>query len=875
MSNVLLDFVDRLVGGGGDDDFSQDQEEMVDTSVWMFASNETGGLASSTMTTFDNEYEYCSIPTEIFQGFSAEEFRNTKIIEWMHSVPPRFGKTKDVLDLIIGTEQQQQEYVLGLMASCIALLFFFLGWAVLLLLFKFLAPASGSNSTRWLGGQPLRMPSPPLGRKQQHKQHNNKHYTASKGETEEFKEWKRDYNATKAQLISIRIVVWVAGLSIAISALVMSVYGVDSLSNTLEAGRESLEIVKNLAGDAQTIVDSVIRQNKDLSNRVYGMLESVNGICPKVKDPLCDNIYDIETCDIASFLGSDLNDVFQMAAGHFTQGEQSEYYVEIVNAKNGLEDVQSLSQDMDRSASHLNWALTLSMVMSLLLAIMCLLILCGLVCPDMPRVLCCLQSKLMVPTFVVLVFFAYVFSLLFVTASVVTADVCIYHNAKDNIDERILSVLTKSQDVKELLGGQETQNLVKDFIGFYIHQCPVELLPQEILDQLQYVKAGVPVIQQFSTIVEQSTDLIQGVCGFQENQTQSLVDVADTLQDQLCAVADILSDVRDFIQCDNWFPLYENTVYEALCYDGTEGFAYVATTQFVITFMAFVILTFRVAFWDIQVGDQYYNFLDDSEGSDSDTDSRGGSEEQQQQLDVTADDKHHYYYKGLYDKITARRSFTMEKQMEQLRQSQLREREERQRATAAAAAARTTTAAGTTTSALQSLLGLRLSSSLDITAPATNSASLSSSSPSSFEEDPPPEAKVKTTTGGKGPRLSRNSHYPSRFPGNGNSEGSAASREEFPSSSLQSQTFIGGAVTAFEGENGGIEVEHLSSGGSNNNSCNYNNSNRHRPSHAVDATSLWVRQHQDNIEYHDSDDDDCKNYSIDCTDMHWSGKIVT
>lgn len=82
------------------------------------------------------------------------------------------------------------------------------------------------------------------------------------------------------------------------------------------------------------------------------------------------------------------------------------------------------------------------------------------------------------------------------------------------------------------------------------------------------------------------------------------MDLADTAQINLCEVAEILKQVRLFFQCENWFPLYETTVYNALCHDGTNGFAYIASTQFVIVFMAFVILTFRVAFWDIQVGDE-------------------------------------------------------------------------------------------------------------------------------------------------------------------------------------------------------------------------------------------------------------------------------
>ena len=41
-------------------------------------------------------------------------------------------------------------------------------------------------------------------------------------------------------------------------------------------------------------------------------------------------------------------------------------------------------------------------------------------------------------------------------------------------------------------------------------------------------------------------------------------------------LVDILDDIRLFFQCENWFPLYESTMYNAVCYDGTDGFAWIA-----------------------------------------------------------------------------------------------------------------------------------------------------------------------------------------------------------------------------------------------------------------------------------------------------------
>ncbi len=53
-----------------------------------------------------------------------------------------------------------------------------------------------------------------------------------------------------------------------------------------------------------------------------------------------------------------------------------------------------------------------------------------------------------------------------------------------------------------------------------------------------------------------------------------------TASEQLCSVIENLKDLGLFMQCSNWYPLYENTVYNAMCYSGTEGFAWVAHAPF-------------------------------------------------------------------------------------------------------------------------------------------------------------------------------------------------------------------------------------------------------------------------------------------------------
>lgn len=52
--------------------------------------------------------EFCSLPTNILNTFETVAFQNTHVIEWMHAIPPRYGKPNDVILLMAGDEEQQK-----------------------------------------------------------------------------------------------------------------------------------------------------------------------------------------------------------------------------------------------------------------------------------------------------------------------------------------------------------------------------------------------------------------------------------------------------------------------------------------------------------------------------------------------------------------------------------------------------------------------------------------------------------------------------------------------------------------------------------------------------------------------------------------------
>jgi hypothetical protein len=126
----------------------------------------------------------------------------------------------------------------GLLASSVTILVFFLIWSFLLLMFKCLAPSNSSNATRWLTGKQLYIDEPPN--------------PDSMPFTVKHSEWQRHYQNIKIQLYSLRAVVLFSGISIVISAIVMSIGGTNSLTQTLSSARQSigLVLVHGLATDA-------------------------------------------------------------------------------------------------------------------------------------------------------------------------------------------------------------------------------------------------------------------------------------------------------------------------------------------------------------------------------------------------------------------------------------------------------------------------------------------------------------------------------------------------------------------------------------------------------------------------------------------------
>ena len=129
--------------------------------------------------------------------------------------------------------------------------------------------------------------------------------------------------------------------------------------------------------------------------------------------------------------------------------------------------------------------------------------------------------------------------------------------------------------------------------------CPEDQIPGELTAILQSVAEAVPYIDQFLSFLDTNTDFIQLVCGLED--PARVAQLTTVINSQICDIFEILNRIRLYFQCENWYPLYETVMYDAVCYNGSSGFAWIVATQFIIVIMAMVLLTFRGILYDDDV----------------------------------------------------------------------------------------------------------------------------------------------------------------------------------------------------------------------------------------------------------------------------------
>ena len=119
---------------------------------------------------------------------------------------------------------------------------------------------------------------------------------------------------------------------------------------------------------------------------------------------------------------------------------------------------------------------------------------------------------------------------------------------------------------------------------YHLKECPISGASSDLIDLISYLLAAIQQLLAFiGTIAAFGSDKIAAICRgdaaaldnsatIPPDYQQPVVQLAESAQIKLCQLVGLLLEIRDYLQCDNWLPLYTMTVWEGMCVNGTDGF---------------------------------------------------------------------------------------------------------------------------------------------------------------------------------------------------------------------------------------------------------------------------------------------------------------
>jgi hypothetical protein len=267
---------------------------------------------------------------------------------------------------------------------------------------------------------------------------------------------------------------------------------------------------------------------------------------------------------------------------------------QLVQVRSDLVEASNIMNSVNQEVAKFNWAFWVAAGAVILMAVCTILILNGVIMAWQnklrgtcwQRTTSCFRGWFIVPLFVFLLIVGWVFSMVFVMGYTATSDFC--YNSPD---ENVQAVLEQYKDKFS------SNSIVYPTLMYYVSGCPQtsrifqtgEKFISLLLSYLEEATKGIDLIAT-------QADTVAAGCGTDPDTLRNALFV---LEAQLCTVAATIYDFVDFFTCSNFNGLYATVAYDAVCDNGNTGFIWIAFTQFMIILCAMIMLTLRVAFYEL------------------------------------------------------------------------------------------------------------------------------------------------------------------------------------------------------------------------------------------------------------------------------------
>ncbi|KAL3928661.1 MAG: hypothetical protein SGBAC_012552 [Bacillariaceae sp.] len=521
-------------------------------------------------------------------------FENTPTIEYYHNTAPRLNANKDPLS---------DDYNQSFAGFIVAYIGFFLIWALTLAFFKWRGP---SAKTGWLSGSR----TTEFGI--QEEASSSTVWFSSRRTKNETAVVETNKVVPKKQSLLLRIVLYTTILGIIAANGILYFNGLQNLSAATDAGIATVDQAEAQMKLSICLFDQTIDRFELAENNTAVLLTKANNICPLLQGQFCRAVNDPESCDggrrvlIVDRAWDWVQDVvdqgqeaIQRARNFLTSVLESiqggiEFFQEETSIRLRLQELRDdLNGKIEARLVDTKDQMETAALMVTLSSVLCLI--STLVCIGL------LVAHFLKKPFLLKIFFGL---FLFITilmlvaaianavASFVVSDICI-----DDPDTRVIELLLLridfSSDILEFVARTILQSLAAG-------RCSEEPPTAFLLDSLDFVQNGMDAFDGWSGLFWGFESVQQSVCGADATSFSDVEEFMDTtINAQLKTTAVFLESAGRVLTCGFWMGLFEKGLHQAACYDGMEALATVSLVQFILVCFCMLVLTVRVALWDI------------------------------------------------------------------------------------------------------------------------------------------------------------------------------------------------------------------------------------------------------------------------------------
>eukprot|EP00529_Nitzschia_sp_RCC80_P009383 CAMPEP_0113462176 /NCGR_PEP_ID=MMETSP0014_2-20120614/11941_1 /TAXON_ID=2857 /ORGANISM="Nitzschia sp." /LENGTH=775 /DNA_ID=CAMNT_0000353999 /DNA_START=165 /DNA_END=2492 /DNA_ORIENTATION=+ /assembly_acc=CAM_ASM_000159 len=419
----------------------------------------------------------------------------------------------------------------------------------------------------------------------------------------------------------IRAMASICCACIIVAAVLFVVYGTRSLTNTTTIMIDGINRIEAATSKISDQVDDWIVLQDQTTQATAKFLDTTlfnDKFCPGNSGPFCS----IESATPSSSATSNgVEDTTSTSVCDFTELQQQlgagNVYDALWNYLDGTldlvagEGISELQSDLQQWNEYMasarknlqtfNWSFWVASGCNLALATICLSLLVAVLMlyfgRPLPRCFKFVRSWLFLPSLLLLTTIGWIFTAIFIAMSLANLDMCI------NTPDKVVSTILRSLEMNGNLVG----NILPDFLAFFVNGCSSSAgtsLPRELDQKIVIVQQLVlPAMQNVQKTIAQTGTSLQTYCGATVDM-DPFRQLIDALATQLCTLVESLSLIRNEFTCSQFYPLYEEVAYEGLCYEGTDGFVWAASTQLAMVVLVMVLLTLRVAYYELdEVGE--------------------------------------------------------------------------------------------------------------------------------------------------------------------------------------------------------------------------------------------------------------------------------